>query len=73
MAASSVITGRQLQLKYNFGENQDGTPKTVSQRLKVNASASDEVLYGLAGLVGAVLASPLTKIEKIDTSSVISE
>ena len=60
-----------MQLKYSKGQNLNGTPKMVNQKIYVNREATDEKIYELGMLMEKLLVSELITVDKIETSALI--
>lgn len=73
MAVVSSKVLSQLQIKYNNGQNVDGTPKVDSQKIKVNKDVTDEKLFELGKLISGILVSSATQIGKIENSGLLQE
>ncbi|MDU1413792.1 MAG: DUF1659 domain-containing protein [Clostridium sp.] len=73
MAVVSSKVLSQLQIKYNNGQNVDGTPKVDSQKIKVNKDVTDEKLFEFGKLISGILVSPATEIGKIENSGLLQE
>lgn len=73
MAVVSSKVLSQLQIKYNNGQNVDGTPKVDSQKIKVNKDVTDEKLFELGKLISGILVSQATEIGKIENSGLLQE
>ena len=73
MAVVSSKVLSQLQIKYNNGQNVDGTPKVDSQKIKVNKDVTDEKLFEFGKLISGILISQATEIGKIENSGLLQE
>lgn len=73
MAVVSSKVLSQLQIKYNNGQNVDGTPKVDSQKIKVNKDVTDEKLFEFGKLISGILVSQATEIGKIENSGLLQE
>lgn len=70
MAITNTKNSTALVIKYAKGQNEDGSPKIQSQKFsKLNRSATDEQIYNLGAIIGAVLISKPTEIKKLDDYS----
>ena len=67
MAITNTKNNTALVIKYVNGQNQDGTPKTQSQKFsKISGASTDEEIYNLGMVIGAILVSEPTEIKKLD-------
>ncbi|MFR1709298.1 MAG: DUF1659 domain-containing protein [Clostridium sp.] len=67
MAITNIKNDTALVIKYVNGENQDGSPKIQSQKFsKISGTSTDEEIYNLGLLIGAVLINEPTEIKKLD-------
>lgn len=71
MAIEAIKTSTVLEVKYPNGQNKDGSPKIVGQKITVDTAATDEKLFQFGKLVSGILASEATDFKKIETSSLI--
>lgn len=74
MAVSNIKNSTALVLRFEKGENLNGTPRISSQKYsKINATATDAQLYEVGAAIGAVLTSYPVEIKKIDDFSLVGE
>ena len=67
MAITNIKNDTALVIKYVNGENQDGSPKIQRQKFsKISGTSTDEEIYNLGLLIGAVLINEPTEIKKLD-------
>ncbi len=67
MAVSNIKNNTALVIRFEKGQNLDGSPKIASQKFSnVSATATDEEIYAVGAAIGAVLLSEPTEIKKID-------
>lgn len=67
MTITNTKNNTALVIKYVNGQNQDGTHKTQSQKFsKISESSTDEEIYNLGMVIGAILVSEPTEIKKLD-------
>lgn len=74
MAVSNIKNSTALVLRFEKGQNLDGTPKVVSQKYsKVNKEATDEQLFTVGAAIGEVLLSYPVELKRVDDFSLIKE
>lgn len=74
MAVSNIKNSTALVIRFEKGENLNGTPKITSQKLSsITKSATDEALYQIGAAIGEVLISYPVEIKRIEDFSIISE
>lgn len=67
MTITNTKNNTALVIKYVNGQNQDGTPKTQSQKFSnISGTSTDEEIYNLGMVIGAILVSEPTEIKKLD-------
>ncbi|GAB6168264.1 hypothetical protein JCM1393_07240 [Clostridium carnis] len=68
MAASSVLTGNVMSIKYKVGVNDEGKDIFKTQNFKnISADATDDNLIGLSDGIGALLDHTVGTIKKQQT------
>lgn len=74
MAISNIKNSTALVLRFEKGQNLDGTPKVVSQKYsKINKAATDEELFEVGATIGEVLISYPVELKRVDDFSLIEE
>lgn len=74
MAISNIKNSTALVLRFEKGQNLDGTPKVVSQKYsKINKAATDEALFEVGAAIGDVLISYPVELKRVDDFSLIQE
>ena len=74
MVVSNIKNSTALVLRFEKGQNLDGTPKVVSQKFsKINKSATDEELFQVGAAIGEVLTSYPVELKRVDDFSLIEE
>lgn len=74
MAVSNIKNSTALVLRFEKGQNLDGTPKVASQKFsKINKSATDEELFQVGAAIGEVLTSYPVELKRVDDFSLIEE
>lgn len=74
MAVSNIKNSTALVLRFEKGQNLDGTPKITSQKYSgINKAASDEELFTVGAAIGEVLVSYPMELKKIDDFTLVSE
>lgn len=72
MAVSNIKNNTALVLRFEKGENLNGTPKIASQKYSsINDAATDAQLYQVGTVIGAVLTSFPVEIKKVDDFSLV--
>lgn len=72
MAVSNIKNSTALVIRFEKGENLNGTPRIASQKYsKINKDATDEALHEVGAAIGAVLISTPVEIKKVDDFSLI--
>lgn len=73
MAVSNIKNNTALVLRFEKGENQDGTPKVVSQKFSnINPSSNDESIYAIGEAIGEILVNIPMEIKKIEDYTLTS-
>ena len=74
MAVSNIKNSTALVIRFEKGQNLDGTPKITSQKYsKINKAATDEQLFEVGAAIGAVLISFPVELKRVDDFSLIQE
>lgn len=74
MAVSNIKNSTALVIRFEKGQNLDGTPKVVSQKLsRINKEATDEDLFTVGAAIGEVLISYPVELKRLDDFSLIQE
>ena len=74
MAISNIKNSTALVLRFEKGQNLDGTPKVVSQKYsRIDKSATDEALFTVGGAIGEVLVSYPVELKRVDDFTLIEE
>lgn len=74
MAVSNIKNSTALVIRFEKGQNLDGTPKVVSQKFsRVNKAATDEDLFTVGAAIGEVLISYPVELKRLDDFSLIQE
>lgn len=74
MAVSNIKNSTALVIRFEKGQNLDGTPKITSQKYsKINKAATDEQLFEVGSAIGAVLISFPVELKRVDDFSLIQE
>lgn len=74
MAVSNIKNSTALVLRFEKGQNLDGTPKVTSQKYsKINKAATDEELFTVGSAIGEVLVSFPVELKRVDDFTLISE
>lgn len=74
MAVSNIKNSTALVIRFEKGQNLDGTPKVVSQKFsRVNKAATDEDLFTVGAAIGEVLISYPVELKRLDDFSLIEE
>lgn len=74
MAVSNIKNSTALVIRFEKGQNLDGTPKVVSQKFsRINKEATDESLFTVGAAIGEVLISYPVELKRLDDFSLIQE
>ena len=74
MAISNIKNSTALVLRFEKGQNLDGTPKVVSQKYsRINKAATDEALFEVGAAIGEVLISSPVELKRVDDFTLIQE
>lgn len=74
MAISNIKNSTALVLRFEKGQNLDGTPKVVSQKYsRINKAATDEALFEVGAAIGEVLISYPVELKRVDDFTLIEE
>lgn len=74
MAVLNIKNSSALVLRFEKGQNLDGTPKVVSQKYsKINKAATDEELFTVGAAIGEVLISFPVELKRVDDFSLIEQ
>lgn len=74
MAVSNTKNSTALVLRFEKGQNLDGTPKIVNQKYsRMNKAATDEDLFTVGAAIGEVLISYPVEVKRVDDFSLIEE
>lgn len=74
MAVSNIKNSTALVIRFEKGQNLDGTPKITSQKYsKINKAATDDHLFEVGAAIGAVLISFPVELKRVDDFSLIQE
>lgn len=72
MAVSNIKNSTSLLIRFEKGQNLDGSPKVVSQKFsRISNGATDEHLFAVGAAIGAVLISEPVELKKIDDFTLI--
>ncbi len=67
MAVSNIKNNTALVIRFEKGQNLDGSPKVTSQKFSnVSATATNDEIYAVGVAIGAVLISEPVEIKKVD-------
>lgn len=74
MAVTNIKNSTALLIRFEKGQNLDGSPKVASQKFsRINSVATDQELFTLGAAIGAVLISEPVELRKIDDFTLVSE
>lgn len=72
MAVSNIKNSTALVVRFEKGENLNGTPKIVTQKYSsIDKAATDEELYQIGSAIGAVLTSYPVEFKRVEDFSII--
>lgn len=67
MAVSNMKNNTALVIRFEKGQNLDGSTKIVSQKFSnISSSASDESIYAVGAAIGGILIGKMAEIKKIE-------
>lgn len=73
MAVSNIKNNTALVIRFEKGENKDGSPKVVSQKFSnISPSANDESIHAIGEAIGGILISGPMEIKKIEDYTLTS-
>ncbi|MEG0775473.1 DUF1659 domain-containing protein [Clostridium sp.] len=74
MAISSTLNKVQLGLRYEKGQNLDGTPKVKSAKFSgINKAVTNDALFAFASAMGEVLISFPVELKKLSDETLMDE
>lgn len=74
MAISNIKNSTALVLRFEKGQNFDGTPKIVSQKYsKINKEATDEELFTVGSAIGEVLVKYPMELKRVEDFTLMEE
>lgn len=72
MAVSNIKNSTALVIRFEKGQNLDGSPKIASQKFsRINGSATDEELFTVGAAIGAVLISEPVELKRLEDYSLV--